>query len=98
MLIKPQQCSAARDLLGITPEILAGYAGVSVESVIGFEARKPDIPNSIAETIQVALEYAGVVFLKTDETDQQMVRLRSYYTPITSSPSPRASDIKVEQK
>jgi hypothetical protein len=63
MLIKPQQCSAARDLLGITPEILAGYAGVSVESVIGFEARKPDIPNSIAETIQVALEYAGVVFL-----------------------------------
>lgn len=84
MVMKPQQCIAARDLLQITPEILAGYAGVSVETILGFEERTPDIPLSIVESIQVALEYAGVEFLEPSKSDRLLVRLRSNFTPISA--------------
>lgn len=32
MLMKSQECISARDLFGIAPEIVAGYAGVSVDA------------------------------------------------------------------
>lgn len=84
MVMKPQQCIAARDLLQITPEILAGYAGVSVETILAFEERAPKISQSIVESIQVALEYAGVEFLEASNSDRRLVRLRSHFTPFSA--------------
>lgn len=98
MLMKPQHCIAARDLLRITPEILAGYAGVSVETILGFEAQDSDIPSSIVESIQVALEYAGIEFLKTDETHRRLVHLRSHYTPVASCSIPQALETNIQHQ
>lgn len=98
MFMKPQQCLAARELLGISPEILAGYAGVSVDMILGFEERNTEIPMSIVESIQVALEYAGVEFLPHNERDHRLVRLRSHYSPLSTCSIPRASDIIINRQ
>lgn len=97
MFMKPQQCIAARELLGISPEILAGYAGVSVGMILGFEERQSETPRSIVESIQVALEYAGVEFLTPNESDRRLVCLRSHCTPISACSIQRASDININR-
>jgi transcriptional regulator with XRE-family HTH domain len=95
MLMKPQQCVAARELLGISPEILAGYAGVSESSIIGFEEMDSEIPRSIAESIQVALEYAGVEFLDPNESERRLVRLRVHYAPTPAGSISHSSEIHI---
>jgi DNA-binding XRE family transcriptional regulator len=79
MLMTPQQCKAARKKLGISPEILSGYAGTSRETIIGFEEQTIPVPTSIVESIQVALEYAGIEFLEPNAPDSRMVCLRCHY-------------------
>jgi hypothetical protein len=80
MLMTSQQCKAARKRLGISPEILAGYAGTSPAIIKGFEEHTIDVPRSIVESIHVALEYAGIEFLEPKAPDPRMVRLRCNYT------------------
>lgn len=62
MLI-PEQCRAARALLGLKRGELAAAAGVSERTVIDFErgARNPHAPTLAA--IRAALEEAGVEIL-----------------------------------
>lgn len=79
MLMTPQQCKAARKKLGISPEVLAGYAGTSPRIIEGFEEQTADAPRSIVESIHVALEYAGIVFLEPQAPDTRIVRLRCHY-------------------
>lgn len=75
-MIAPEQCRAARGLLGWTQRQLADAAGVSANTVIDFEAgrRKPIRVNM--EAIMQALEAAGVEFLAPDNGGPG-VRLRS---------------------
>lgn len=98
MLMKPRQCIAARELLGITPEILAAYAGVSEKSVIQFDDRDAKISQSIIDSIQVALEYAGVEFLEPSDADHRLVQLRSYFTPTATCNTPRSSAVVLQQQ
>ena len=77
MLTTPQHCKAARILLKLSPEMLAGYSGVSTDMVVSYEEQLTDVPRSIIESIHVALEYAGIQFLKIDDDALCIVRLRS---------------------
>ena len=91
MLMTPRQCSKSRDLLGISPDTLACYAGVSIEAVIEFESQANEIPRPIIESIQVALEYAGIQFLFSGAEEFDDVQLRNG-VPV----APTASHARVE--
>lgn len=63
MGLSPRQCRAARGLLGFTQAVLSRKSGVSLGTIISFEAGKRDpIPANLA-AIHHALELAGVIFL-----------------------------------
>lgn len=57
----PDQMRAARELLGLSAAAFANIADVSESTVVGFEGGA-DIPRPVIETMQVALESAGVAF------------------------------------
>jgi transcriptional regulator with XRE-family HTH domain len=61
MSIRPEQCRAARALLGLSQEELARAAGISRATLIDFERgeREPIFANL---KIQAALERAGIEF------------------------------------
>lgn len=65
--LTPEQCRAARSLLGWTGHELAAAARVAIGSIRQFEknGRRPMINNQIA--LRRALEEAGVVFLGDGE-------------------------------
>jgi transcriptional regulator with XRE-family HTH domain len=62
MSIRPEQCRAARALLGLSQEELARAAGISRATLIDFERgeREPIFAN--LKMIQAALERAGIEF------------------------------------
>jgi transcriptional regulator with XRE-family HTH domain len=64
----PEQCRAARDLLGWTPGDLARAAGVSVITVRDFEAGKPMEERLAPVLMRRALEGAGVHFGRDGDT------------------------------
>jgi transcriptional regulator with XRE-family HTH domain len=63
MKFSPNQCRAARGLLGMTQALLAHKSGVSLRTIISFElgARQPMPANLRA--IRGALEAAGAIFI-----------------------------------
>ncbi len=63
MPISPSQCRGARGLLGITQGELAEKSGVSLRTIVNFEAGKHQpIPANLS-MLQQALEAAGIIFI-----------------------------------
>ena len=75
-MLTPAQLRAARSLVGWSREMLAKKAGVSDETIKGFELRGSDPRLSTLHKWKRALEAAGVVFIDEDETIGPGVRLR----------------------
>jgi predicted transcriptional regulator len=72
----PEQCLAARNLLGWTPADLACAAGVSAITVRHFEDGKIDGERGALTMMRRALEGAGIRF-PAGQRDHGTVRLRS---------------------
>jgi DNA-binding XRE family transcriptional regulator len=70
----PAKSRAARNLLGLTQERLADMADLSVWTIQEFELGRP-IQSGLIETIHVALEAAGVIFVE-ESGEGPGVRLR----------------------
>jgi transcriptional regulator with XRE-family HTH domain len=61
--VQPEQCRAARALLGLSQPQLAKAAGIGLSTVVDFEkARRSVAPESV-QRIRKALEKAGVEFI-----------------------------------
>ena len=70
--ISPEQCRAARKLLGLSAEALARQANIRPGTIASFESgRHSTFP--MRARLRAALEAAGVVFTNGDESG---VRLR----------------------
>lgn len=66
MKFLPSQCRAARGLLAMTQANLASKSGVSLRTVINFEAGKGHSIAATRESLRCALEGAGIVFIDGD--------------------------------
>ena len=75
-MITPAQLRAARALVGWSRETLAERAGVSAQTVTGFELLGADSRISTLNKIRRALETAGIRFIDEDEEEGPGVRLR----------------------
>lgn len=62
----PQQCKAARALLGLHQKDLCKLAGVSIVTLSDFESSKTKTYASTLQKLRDALEGAGVEFLPAD--------------------------------
>jgi transcriptional regulator with XRE-family HTH domain len=60
------QCKAARALLGLTQDQLAGRAKVGLSTVIDYERGRRTVSDEKIQDIQIALELAGIIFLDGD--------------------------------
>jgi transcriptional regulator with XRE-family HTH domain len=65
-MVSPRQIRAARALLGWTQQKLADRAPVAINTIRAIEADAPYPKSSTLQTVQKALEKAGVVFLPND--------------------------------
>ena len=83
----PEQCRAARGLLGWTQEELAERAGVSRSTVRGFENGQHELHRGSAAVIRGALEGSGVILVGADEEAGPGVRLRRPTTGHGARPS-----------
>lgn len=59
----PQQCKAARSLLGLHQEELCKLADVTIKTLSDFESGKTSPYTSTLDKLRDALEKAGVVFV-----------------------------------
>jgi transcriptional regulator with XRE-family HTH domain len=73
--MKPEQCRAARALLGMSQETLAERAGVGIVTVNLFEVGKREPYARTLGALRAALESAGVAFI-TKNGGGPGVRLR----------------------
>jgi transcriptional regulator with XRE-family HTH domain len=60
--ITPEQCRAARALLGITQSELAEAAGLGLSTVVDFEKQRRQVSGHAIKAVQDALKRAGVAF------------------------------------
>ena len=74
--LTPGQCRAARGLLRMKQGDLCARAGVAIMSMSDFESGKTRPYQQTLESIQAALEAAGVEFLDPDNNGGPGVRLR----------------------
>ena len=75
-MLTPAQLRAARALVGWSRETLAEKAGVSAQTVTGFELLGADSKISTLHKIKRALEAVGVQFIDEDEVGGPGVRLK----------------------
>lgn len=75
MILRPEQCRAARGLLDWTQEHLAEEAGVSRSTVRDFEKERHSLNRASEQAIVDAFGRAGVILLSPD-TQGPGVRLR----------------------
>ena len=68
MELTPAQCRAARALVDLSREALAGSAKVAVRTISDFEAGRREPINATKAAIRRALEEAGVQFLEEGGT------------------------------
>jgi transcriptional regulator with XRE-family HTH domain len=66
MILRPEQCRAARGLLDWTQEHLAEVSGVSRSTVRDFENERHSLNRSSERAIIEAFDRAGVVLLAPD--------------------------------
>ena len=59
----PAQCRAARALIEMSQEQLAGHAVVPTSLIADFDAGNPGLPATEVKAIRRALEQAGVQFI-----------------------------------
>jgi len=62
--MSPAQCRAGRALLDMTQSQLAELATLGLSTVVDFEKGRRQVSQSAVETIQSALERAGVDFIE----------------------------------
>lgn len=62
-MIAPDQCRAARSLLGWSAQQVADAAGVGIATIKRFESKQP-VQVATVERIKACLEVAGVTFLE----------------------------------
>jgi transcriptional regulator with XRE-family HTH domain len=65
-VMSPSQCKAARALLGITQDQLAGRAKVGLSTVIDYERGRRAVSDEKVQDIQIALELSGIIFIDGD--------------------------------
>jgi DNA-binding transcriptional regulator YiaG len=77
-MIYPVQIRAARGLLGMGQEELAGLASISIITLKRFEAARTEVRGAASThlRLQRALEAAGIVFIDQTATQGPGVRLR----------------------
>ena len=63
MMLTPEQCRAARAMLGWSRHFLAKSAQVAERTVVDFERRARRPLERTLRDIRIALEQAGVVFI-----------------------------------
>jgi len=76
MSISPEQCRAARALIGLSRRQLAWFADISERTIIDFERRARSPRQRTLTDLRNELENAGVVFIDTDENGGAGVRLK----------------------
>lgn len=76
MILRPEQCRAARGLLNWTQDHLATLAGVSRSTVRDFECHRHELHRSTETLLIKAFEDAGVLLLAPDR-EGPGVRLRN---------------------
>ena len=64
--ISPQQCRAARSMLGIHQQPLCDKAGVTIKTLSDFESGKTSPHADTLDKLRSALEKAGVEFIPAD--------------------------------
>ncbi|WP_236862528.1 XRE family transcriptional regulator [Brevibacterium daeguense] len=75
-LITPEQARAARTLVQISPEYLAGEIGVETSALRGFEYGLSDIDPAQNGRLREVLEAYGAVFIPEDDEGGCGVRLK----------------------
>lgn len=78
-LISPEQCRAARALLGMTQPALAKMARLGLSTVVDFERSRRQVSEEAEVALKSALESAGVLFIAANDRGPG-VRLRK---PVT---------------
>ena len=61
--IAPEQCRAARALLGMTQPSLAEKAGLGLSTVVDFERARRAVSKDAVDALRKALEGGGVEFI-----------------------------------
>jgi DNA-binding XRE family transcriptional regulator len=61
--ITPGQCRGARALLEMTQSELASDAGLGLSTVVDFEKSRRDVSLDVVNSLQRALEKAGIQFI-----------------------------------
>ena len=74
--ITPEQCRAARGLLGISQMQLCELAGITHKPLVDFERGKTKPYATTLERVRAALEGQGVEFTNDDDDAPGGVRLR----------------------
>ncbi len=70
--MKPEQCRAARALIGMSQETLAERAGVGIQTVIAFEGGRRAPYARTLDALRAALESAGVEFTNGERPGVRM--------------------------
>ena len=60
----PEQCKAARALIGLSQQELADLSDVSVSTIIPFDPRLRSPHNSTLAKLRAALEASGIHFIE----------------------------------
>ncbi len=63
MIITGPQCRAARALVELSAEQVAGRVGVNAQAILDFEARRADPGEEVKRKLFVVLEDCGAVFI-----------------------------------
>ena len=63
---RPEQCRAARALLGLSQPALAKAAGVGLSTVVDFEKSRRSVALESVQRMYEALEKAGVEFIRAN--------------------------------
>lgn len=66
--ITPEQCRAARALIGMPQKDLARIAGISQPTLVSFEAGRTEPHLSTLAVLRQALEERGVIFIDANGT------------------------------
>ena len=88
MILLPVQCRMARAALGWGVRELAGFAKVSIDTVVRFE-RGEELKERTIDALQRALETAGVEFTNGDRPGVRVAAAPSSARPPVALNAPR---------